>query len=51
MELVKKVNIEKKCLFMDNASIHKNKDLNKYVMDNKINMIYNIPYMLVYVDI
>ena len=48
MELVKKVNIEKKCLFMDNASIHKNKVLYEYVKDNKINMIYNIPYMSIY---
>lgn len=47
-ELVEKVNIDKKCIFLDNASIHKNKNLHEYAIKNKINMIYNIPYMSIY---
>jgi len=47
-ELIQKINIEKKCLFLDNASIHKNKKLQKYIENNKINVIYNIPYMSIY---
>jgi hypothetical protein len=47
-ELQVKIKKDKKCLFLDNASIHKNKELQKYVEDNKIKMIYNIPYMSIY---
>jgi transposase len=47
-ELINKVKIDKKCLFLDNATIHKNKDLMTYVTEKNINMIYNIPYMSIY---
>ena len=43
-ELTKKINIEKKCLFMDNASIHKNKKLKEIINEKNLNVIYNIAY-------
>jgi len=47
-ELMNKINKNKKCLFLDNATIHKNKELNTYVTEQNIKMIYNIPYMSIY---
>jgi transposase len=29
---------------MDNASIHKSKKMTKYIKDNNLNVIFNIPY-------
>ncbi len=31
-------------IFMDNASIHKNNKFKKYIIDNNLSVIYNIPY-------
>lgn len=31
-------------IFMDNASIHKNKNFKNYILESKLNVIYNIPY-------
>ena len=30
--------------FLDNASIHRSKMFTKYAIDNKIKLIYNVPY-------
>jgi len=30
--------------YLDNASIHRSKIFNKYAIDNKIKLIYNVPY-------
>ena len=45
-----KIEINKKkinyySLFLDNLSVHKSKKTIKYFYENKINVIYNIPYL------
>jgi len=37
-------NLSSKILFMDNARIHHSKIFKTYVIDNNLNVIYNIPY-------
>lgn len=41
---MKKLNNNDNILFMDNASIHKNKNFKKYIIETNFNVIYNIPY-------
>jgi len=41
---MKKLNKNNNTIFMDNASIHKNKNFNKYLQHSNLNVIYNIPY-------
>src|ERR1700729_1796558 len=41
-QLIKKVN--NKPLFFDNARIHHSLKLKKFIKENKINVIYNVPY-------
>jgi transposase len=36
--------IKNKSFLMDNASIHKSKKMTKYIEDNNLKVIYNIPY-------
>ena len=43
-EIIKK-DIKYFALFMDNLSVHKSKNSIKYYFDNKINIIYNVPYL------
>lgn len=44
-KFIKKINKHNdKIIFMDNASIHKNKIFNNDIIINKWNIIYNIPY-------
>jgi transposase len=47
LTFMKKVKLKTKnklTMFMDNAIIHKSKIFNKYVADNNIKIIYNVPY-------
>jgi transposase len=37
-------NIKDKYLFLDNACIHHSKIVSKYVKDNNINLLFNVPY-------
>lgn len=39
-----KINKNGNIVFMDNASIHKNIQFQKYIEDTKFNVVYNIPY-------
>lgn len=41
---MKKINKNNNIIFMDNASIHKNKKFNTYIQKYNWNIIYNIPY-------
>ena len=44
-KFIKKINKKSdKIIFLDNASIHKNKQFNSDIIKNKWNIIYNIPY-------
>jgi transposase len=43
-DLIKKINTEKKSLFLDNATIHKNKKLKEIIKEKKLNVVYNIAY-------
>lgn len=44
LEIVKK-DIKYYTLFLDNLSVHKSKNAIKYFYENKINIIFNIPYL------
>lgn len=41
---MKKINKNNNAIFLDNASIHKNKQFKNDIENNKWNIIYNIPY-------
>ena len=45
-KFMSKIMKNNKCIFMDNATIHKNYDFKQYLITNKLdnNIIYNIPY-------
>ena len=44
-KFIKKINRKNnKIIFMDNASIHKNSIFKNHILNNKWNIIYNIPY-------
>ncbi len=44
LEIIKK-DIKYYALFLDNLSVHKSKNAIKYFCENKINIIYNVPYL------
>ena len=41
-------NNDNKFIFMDNAAIHKTKNINEYIKQKKIDVVYNIPYFSKY---
>jgi len=43
-ELKEKIKNENSYYLMDNAVVHKTKKFNNYVLENKLNIVYNAPY-------
>lgn len=43
-DFIKQNKYNGKCLFMDNARIHHNREFKKYAQENNCSLIYNVPY-------